>query len=100
MHAKVRLGWAGVLMLLATGSAMAQSQSGQDCAHPGGCGSSSKPGGTEHRPSMRATAGDTDAAGVNKAKRPSPALGSTTPSLKDVMKGATKPSSGGTGATK
>lgn len=94
MRVKVRFGWAGVLLLLAASPAAAQSQSSQDCSLPGGCGSSSKPGGTELRPSTRGGASEFDAAGGGKVRRESPALGSTTPSMKDVFKGASKPRNG------
>lgn len=81
----------GLMMaLLASTPAAAQSQSGQDCALPGGCGSSSKPGGTEHRPDPA------DTPGRGRAKSIAPALGSATPSLKDMIKG---PSSRGDGST-
>jgi len=78
-----RHAWAGALgLLLWASAAAAQTQGSQDCGLPGGCGSSSKPGGVERVPQPAE-----DAAGPARMRKGSGdrALGLASPSLRDLI---------------
>lgn len=75
-----------LLAVVIAAPAAAQRQSGEDCALPGGCGNSSKPGGAERGPASGTTGAAGAPAGRGSAEPPARADGTGSPSLKDVMR--------------